>query len=306
MTPTAPLPFTLRQLQYLIAVADHGGFRHAAEACHVAQPSLSAQVAQVEESLGVIIFDRTRRPVGVTDAGATLVAAARRTVDAAWALTAAATPLTDPRTGTLRVGIIPTMSPYLLPTLVPALAETLPRLTLQWTEDKTPVLVGELAKGELDAAVLALEADLGELATRPLATDPFVLATAPGHRLAVRSEPPKLEDLKAESVFVLDDGHCFRDQVLDVCHQSGALEAAFRATSLPTLTSMVLSGIGVTLLPEMAEPVENRRGTLVTRPFAGRIPGRTIGLAWRRGAPVEASVNALGDALVAALAPAAS
>lgn len=302
MNPTAPLPFSLRQLQYLLAVADQGGFRHAADACHVAQPSLSAQVAQVEEALGVVIFDRSRRPIGLTDAGQIVVAQARRAVEEAWRLVAAATPLADPLAGTLRVGIIPTMSPYLLPALVPALTAALPRLALRWTEDKTPTLVAELHKGDLDAAVLALEADLGELETRALATDPFLLATAPGHPLATRAAAPRLEDLRAEPVFVLDDGHCFRDQVLDVCQQSGALEAAFRATSLPTLTSLVVSGAGITLLPAMAEAVENRRSTLATRAFAGRVPGRTIALAWRRGAPLEASIRAVGDALATALA----
>jgi LysR family hydrogen peroxide-inducible transcriptional activator len=170
----APLPVSLRQLQYLVAVADLGGFRKAADACHVSQPSLSAQIAQVEDALGVQVFERNRRQVRVSAAGTPIVAQARAVLVAAGDLTELGRHLADPFTGTLRLGVIPTISPYLLPEIAPGLARTYPRLTIVWREDHTRGLVRQVNDGTLDAAMLALEADLGTLEHAMLMRDPFL------------------------------------------------------------------------------------------------------------------------------------
>lgn len=297
----APLPVTLRQLQYLVAVADLGGFRKAADACHVSQPSLSAQIAQVEDALGVRVFERNRRQVRVSAAGTPLVAQARAVLVAAGELTELGRHLADPFTGTLRLGVIPTISPYLLPEIAPGLARAYPRLTIVWREDHTRGLVRQVNEGTLDAAVLALEADLGTLEHAMLMRDPFLLAAAPAHRLASPTRRARLQDLDDEGVLLLDDGHCFRDQALQLCARVGAREAGYRATSLATLVQMASAGRGVTLLPSIALPVENRRGQLVVREFTAPGPGRTIALAWRRGSALARSFEALATTVRDAL-----
>jgi LysR family hydrogen peroxide-inducible transcriptional activator len=261
-------PFTLRQLQYALAVAETRSFRRAAERCHVSQPALSAQLAQLESALGVALFERDRRRVLVTPAGATLLERARAALLATDDLIEAAKGKGDPLDGTLRIGIIPTISPYLLPTIAPALRTGHPRLTVQWVEDKTPTLARELANGRVDAALLALEADVGEVEHAIIATDPFVLATPADHELGRPPRPAKPDELEGEHVLLLDDGHCFREQALQVCRDAGAEELGFRATSLATLAQMVASGAGVTLLPRLAVPTEAKRGTLALRRFA--------------------------------------
>lgn len=291
------MPVSLRQLQYVVAVADLGGFRRAAEACHVSQPSLSAQVAQAEGALGVRLFDRDQRGVRVSAAGAAVVAQARMVLVAAADLHELGRQLADPFTGTLRIGVIPTISPYLLPDIAPALSRRYPRLTVLWSEDRTSGLVRQVNDGGLDAAVLALEADLPGLDHAVLQRDPFLLAAAPTHPLSTGRRRARMEDLKDARVLLLDDGHCFRDQALQLCARAGAQEAGFRATSLATLVQITSAGRGVTLLPSIALPVENRRGQLVTRQFANPGPGRTIALAWRRGSALRAPLQALADAM---------
>ena len=244
---------SLRQLQYVVAIADTLGFRRAAERCHVSQPSLSAQVAELEETLGVKLFERDRRRVLVTTAGADLVARARRVLSEAGDLVEAAVRLGDPLAGPLRLGVIPTIAPYLLPEAVPAVLARFPRIKLLFREDKTEVLVASLEEGKLDAAVLALEADIGELAHAVIADDPFVLAAPKKHALA-RKRTIAAADLEGETVLLLDDGHCLRGQALSYCASAHANEASFRATSLSTLAQMVSSGVGVTLLPGPPHP----------------------------------------------------
>jgi len=293
----SPLPVSLRQLQYLVAVADLGGFRRAADACHVSQPSLSAQIAQVEDALGVQVFERTRRQVRVSAAGQPLVAQARAVLLAAGEFAELGRQLADPFTGTLRIGVIPTISPYLLPEIAPGLARAYPRLTIGWREDHTRDLVRQVNEGTLDAAVLALEADIGTLDHATLMRDPFLLAAAPEHRLAAPKRRARIQDLDDEGVLVLDDGHCFRDQALQLCARVGAREAGFRATSLATLVQMASAGRGVTLLPSIALSVENRRGQLVVREFTAPGPGRTIALAWRKGSALAASFATLAASM---------
>ena len=301
MNLLAPLPVSLRQLQYIVAIAEHGSFRRAAEACHVAQPSLSAQVAVAEQALGVQLFERTGRRVRVPPAAAPLVAQARRIVVAAGDLQELARQRADPFRGTLRLGVIPTICPYLLPDIARPLTRAYPDLTIEWSEERTARLVEQVKEGAIDGAVLALEADLRGLAHEPLGWDPFFLAAAPGHPLARGKKRVTPEALDGARVFLLDDGHCFRDQALQLCASAGAREIGFRATSLATLVQMVSASGGVTLLPSIALPVENRRGQLTVRPFAAPGPGRTLGLAWRRGSALRAPLVRIAGTMRAAL-----
>lgn len=297
MNRRAPYPVTLRQLQYLAAVAETRSFRRAAEACGVSQPSLSAQVQEAERALGVRMFERDRRRVLVTAAGETVLARARRLLLEADDLVEGARQAADPLSGTVRIGVIPTVGPYLLPRASPALRKALPALLLLWEEDRTPALVSRVSAGELDAALLAREADLADLVQAEIAVDPFVLAAPPGHPLARATGPIRPSELRGQRVLLLDDGHCLRDQALEVCAKGHAEELGFRATSLPTLVQMVASGAGVTLLPQIALATEGSRADLRIRPFVKPAPGRTLVLAWRRGSAVEPALQAVAKAI---------
>jgi LysR family hydrogen peroxide-inducible transcriptional activator len=202
-------------------------------------------------------------------------------------LIATATRLREPFAGTLRIGVIPTIAPYLLPEVMPKVSAKYPKLSLVFREEKTSDIVRELADGTLDAGLLALEADIGECAHAEIARDPFVAALPKGHPLA-RRKRLALSDLENEHVLLLDEGHCFRDQALALCTKARASETSFRATSLATLAQMVSSGAGITLLPSLAVPVENRRGQLEIRPFVKPTPSRTIALVWRPRSPFAA------------------
>jgi len=303
MARWSPHPLTLRQLQYALAVAKFGSFRKAAEACAIAQPSLSAQIAQLESALGVVLFERLARGVNVTEAGRTVLERAEQTLLAADDLVAAAERRRDPEAGTLRVGVIPTVAPYLLPELMPLLRKRYPRLQFVWVEEKTAPLLARLHSGALDAGILALDEELGELQHAELGRDPFLLAVPAGHRLARPGVPAQLAHLDGETVLLLDDGHCFRDQVLSVCQRAGADEASVRATSLSTLAQMVAGGAGITLLPRLAIATENRARGLVTRPFGPRGPSRTLGLAWRRTFPGAATMSAIAGVIRQAVPP---
>ncbi|MEQ1897329.1 MAG: LysR substrate-binding domain-containing protein [Vicinamibacterales bacterium] len=293
----APHAVTLRQLQYVVAVADLGGFGRAAAVCHVSQPSLSAQVALAEQQLRVQVFERSRRGMRVSAAGGVVLERARAVLAAARQLEDAAVQLTDPFSGTLRLGVIPTVGPYLLPDLVPIIRGAYPRLTVQWTEERTPTLVRMVNDGQLDAAVVALDAGLEHLEHRRLSFDPFVIAAAKGNPVATNPRPARLKDLDGQEVLLLEDGHCLRDQALSLCDAAGARESTFRATSLGTLVQMVGAGSSVTVLPLMAVPVENRRGQLAVRAFASKDSGRTLVLAWRKGSALREALAAIATAL---------
>jgi LysR family transcriptional regulator, hydrogen peroxide-inducible genes activator len=284
-----PLPYSLRQLQYAVAVADTGGFRRAAERCHVSQPSLSGQLALLEKSLGVRLFERDRRRVIVTAAGEALIARARAILTGAQDLAVAGRDFAEPFAGTWRLGVIPTIAPYMLPGLVPGLRARYPALTLLWAEEKTPPLLAELRAGRLDAGILARVAGMDDLEQAALLNDPFVLAGPREHPLLTSRKPLTPEDLEGELVLLLDDGHCFRDQALALCRRSHAQDAGVRATSLATLAQMAAGGAGLTLLPELAVPVENRRGGLALRRFVAPAPSRSLVLAWRRASPLRAA-----------------
>jgi LysR family hydrogen peroxide-inducible transcriptional activator len=293
----SPLSISLRQLQYAVAVADTLSFRAAAERCHVAQPSLSAQLAQLEASIGVRLFERDRRRVLLTGAGRELVERARRVLREADDLVEAAGRAGDPLSGRLQIGVIPTVSPYLLPAVAPALRKAYPRLTVVWREEKTADLVRQLQEGTIDAALLALEADIGDVEREVIARDPFVLATPRRHPLGAGKTPARAAELSEAPVLLLEDGHCFRDQALAVCSRARASEGEFRATSLSTLAHMVAAGAGVTLLPRLAVPTECARTGLRVREFAEPAPHRTIGLVWRRGYPLATTLHQLASTI---------
>ena len=276
-----PHNFSLRQIQYAVAVADLKSFRRAAERCHVSQPSLSAQIAAIETALGVQLFERDRRSVMITTAGSALVERMRRVLVEADDVSRAALRFLDPLAGTLRVGVIPTIGPYLLPSAARVLRKELPRLTLTWLEEKTAALVRRIRHGDLDGAFLALEAEIGDLSYATIGRDPFVLATPPGHRLGRSTAPIPFSRLRGEHILLLDEGHCLRDQVVEYCSGRGMEELKFRATSLPTLVQMASANMGITLLPRIAVPAEALRSDLVTRPITRPAPYRTIVLAWR-------------------------
>lgn len=291
---------SIRQLGYVVAVADTLGFHKAAEQCHVSQPTLSAQVQQIESVLGVRIFERDRRRVLLTPAGEVLVARARRVLVEASDLIAAAERVRDPFTGTMRIGVIPTIAPYLLPDVTPTLSKRYPKLRLAFREEKTDDILRELEEGKLDAGILALESDLGPIAHAEIAKDPFVVAMPQAHPLA-KKKRVATSDLEDQAVLLLDDGHCFRSQALSVCSRAGATETDFRATSLATLAQMVSTGAGLTLLPSIAVAVENRRGQLAIRPFSSPVPLRTIVLGWRKTSPLHDSLGAVAETLRGAM-----
>ncbi|MDA0948653.1 MAG: LysR substrate-binding domain-containing protein [Planctomycetota bacterium] len=294
---------TLRQLEYFVGLAERLNFRKAAEACFVSQPTLSAQIAGLEATLGVQLFERDRRGVRLTAAGEALVPGARETLTAADRMGQLARSFGAPLTGPLRLGVIPTVGPYLLPRVLPAVSEAFPDLQVYLREDMTGRLLEQLETGKLDLLLLAIDLDLGSVETLPLFSDPFVLAVPSTDELA-GAEAAQLSDLDGRDVLLLDEGHCLREQALPLCTAAGADEmSGFRASSLGTITQMVASGLGVTLLPELA--VEREAAAvpnLRVLPFADEGPSRQIGLAWRTSSPREAEYRTLAETLQTAWA----
>ena len=288
-----PHLFTLRQLQYAVAVAESLSFRKAAERCHVSQPPLSAQIAQMEETLGVQLFERDRRRVLITERGREIIDRARRVLQQIDDIAEAGRCAADPLAGSLKIGVIPTISPYFVPRLSAELRKDFPQLTVFWREDKTQPVMRQLDDGTLDAALLALEAAGSEMEHEVIGSDPFVLATPYGHPLGTKQSPASLSELKDATVLLLDDGHCFREQSLAVCSRARARELEFRATSLSTLAQMVAGGSGVTLLPELAIAAEITHASLSVRRFRPPAPQRTIALVWRVHSPLGPSLRRL-------------
>lgn len=287
----------IRQLEYVVAVAETGSFTRAAERCSVTQPGLSSQVLSLEKSLGVDLFERGPREVLPTPAGKEIIARARAVLAEVDGLVETASTMRDPLTGTIRIGVIPTIAPYLLPRVMPSLKARFPDLRMLIREERTRELVELVEKGSLDLGLAALESDLGQLETHALFRDPFVLAVSNDHRLAGRKRV-RPGDLDGEDVLLLDDGHCLREQTSVICDAAGACELGdFRATSLATLVQMVAAGVGVTLLPEMAiEGEATLAPGLSLVPFAAPQPGRTVALAWRGSTPHRARFEALAEA----------
>ncbi|MBX3727192.1 MAG: DNA-binding transcriptional regulator OxyR [Xanthomonadales bacterium] len=274
----------LRDLRYLVALAEHRHFGRAAEAVHVSQPTLSTQVRKLEDELGVELFERSPRQVLLTDIGAQVIERARAIVREADQIREIARRARDPESGTLRIGLFPTLGPYLLPHVVPRIHARWPRLELLLLEQKTEEVLRGLREGSLDAGVLALPVHDDQLQQDVLFEEPFVLAVPLAHPLARRDRPVPAEVIEGESVLLLEDGHCLRDQALEVCRLAGAAErSGFRATSLETLRQMVAAGVGITLLPLLAvqPPVATSEDIALLR-FKAPAPTRTIALFWRK------------------------
>ncbi len=282
----------LRDLKYLVALAEHKHFGRAAAACFVSQPTLSTQIKKLEEELGVPLVERAPRKVMLTPAGREAAARARGIVAEIEQTKEAARRSRDPEAGTVRLGIFPTLGPYLLPHVVPTIRERFPQLELLLVEEKSDVLLAQLRNGQLDAALLALPLGDEQLHTEFLFEEPFVLAAPESHPLAAHATLT-MADLADQRLLLLQDGHCLRDQALDVCHLAGALEKSeFQATSLETLRQMVAANVGVTLLPMLAvKPPVARSENIRLLGFAGAdAPSRRIAMVWRRS-------SAMGDFL---------
>lgn len=280
----------LRDLQYFLAVTEHLNFGRAANACHVSQPTLSMQLKKLEETLGVQLFERTNKQVRLTEVGEQMATRTRRILDEVAQMKLTATAARDPESGTLRLGIFPTLAPYLLPMLMPQLVARFPKLNFQLVEEKTPVLMERLQQGALDAALLAMPVEGFE--TQALFSEPFLLAVAKHHPLAKRTSV-SLADLNEVQMLLLEDGHCLRDQALEVCQRAGAGEGSFRATSLETLRHMVAASDAATLMPLLA--TRDDHSHLAYIPFGEGPPSRSIGLFWRRSSARATLFNALGE-----------
>jgi len=291
---------TLRQLEYLVAVAEKLNFRVAAERCHVSQPALSEQIRLLEEQLGVRLLERDSQRVALTAAGRQVLERARSVLGDVDGLVDAALGQGGPLCGPLALGAIPTVAPYVLPGLLAAARRAHPKLRLVLREARTATLVEELRAGRLDAAVLALPVDVPGLTAVPLADDAFLLAVPRGHRLAGKG-PARLADLRREEVMLLEEGHCLRDQALAICAEAGARETEdVRATSLHTLLRLVAAGLGVTLLPALARD-EATGERVQLRAFRDPAPGRTLGLVWRTSSARAGDFLLLAETLRAAL-----
>jgi LysR family hydrogen peroxide-inducible transcriptional activator len=285
----------LRDLHYLVALAEHRHFGRAADACFVSQPTLSTQIKKLEEELGVTLVERTPGKILLTETGREITHRARAVLAEVDEIKAIAQRTRDPEAGTLRLGIFPTLGPYLLPHVIPLLRERFPRLELLLTEEKTEHVLRMLREGALDAGIVALPVHEDSLHSEFLFEEPFVLAVPGTHALATRQTRLKLSDLENEHLLLLEDGHCLRDQALEVCQLAGASEkSGFRATSLETLRQMVAANVGITLLPTQAiKPPRADTDNVHLVEFAGHPPSRRIAMVWRKSASMSAFLKRL-------------
>ena len=289
---------TLQELRYIVALADAGHFGQAAEACHISQSTLSTQIKKLEDYLGVTLFDRSLRRVVPTPVGQQIVASARQIAEEAVRIKALASHTKDPMSRTLHLGVIPTLGPYFLPHALTLVHRTYPDLRLLLREDITDRLLELLAAGQIDAALVALPVEDEALESLALFDEPFWAALPADHKLA-RQDQVRVKDLAGCKLLLLEDGHCLRDQALEVCGPQARADEEVRATSLETLRQMVGMGIGVTLLPALAvdaAPKSTRRQVAV-RPFAAPQPFRRIGLVWRKRFPWSETLQRLGETL---------
>jgi LysR family hydrogen peroxide-inducible transcriptional activator len=292
---------TLRQLQYLKALAEHGSFGRAAEASHVTQPTLSAGIQELEKVLGAPVVDRARSGVILTPVGAEALRRANVILNEAEALVQAAKNAGHPLTGRFRLGVIPTVAPFLLPKALPVLRKRFPGLRLFLREDLTHRLISALKAGQLDAVLIALPYDMAGLDWAHVSDDELLAAAPADHRLA-REVEILPADMEGDDLILLEDGHCLRDHALAACGlrppRAGVEDEIFAATSLPTLVQMVGSGLGVTFLPAMAVEAGLTEGAAVAvRPIAVDHPSREIVVAWRAGSSRAAEGRLLADAL---------
>lgn len=295
---------TLTELKYIVAVARERHFGHAAEACYVSQPTLSVAIKKLEDELGVTIFERGSAEFSVTPLGAQIVAQAERVLEQTAAIKEIANQNKDPLSGPLRLGVIYTIGPYLLPGLVKQMIAHVPQMPLILQENFTVRLVELLRQGELDAAIMALPLPDQGLSMQALYDEPFVVAMPRQHEWAKRSSITA-QDLKSETMLLLGNGHCFRDQVLEVCPEmsrfstpGNGMQRTFEGSSLETIRHMVASGIGLTVLPSASVPdMENGEGMLRYLPFSAPTPTRRVVIAWRKSFTRRAAIEAVCAAI---------
>ena len=292
----------LRDLRYFVALADARHFGKAAERSFVSQPTLSAQIKKLENYLGVQLIERQPRRVQLTEMGAKVLPIARRILQDSDELVTLARNEHDPLSGKLKLALIPTIGPYLLPLVTRRLRKQLPHLKLMLYEYQTQPLLEKLRAGDIDMGILALPVPMDGLEARELYNEDFTVAVPNGSSLAKKSNV-KLEDLTGETLLLLEDGHCLRDQALDVCNRVDVKENEdYRATSLETLRQMVAAGLGITLLPELATrgPFGSGHG-LTVKAFAKPVPSRAIGAVWRKSSARGEAINAVAEIVHSAL-----
>jgi LysR family transcriptional regulator, hydrogen peroxide-inducible genes activator len=280
----------LRDLKYLVAVADTGSFSEAAKKCYIGQPTVSTQLKKLEEFLGVTLFERTTKRVMLTAVGKKIVESARLILLEADLIEKLAKGARNPYLGEFRVGAFPTLASYLFPRLTRIYAEKFPDVRQVLVEEKTDILIEQLERGNIDAAFLALPVAGKGLAATPLFDDPFYLAVSDVHPLSKRSQI-RMSALKKYDLLLLDEGHCLRDQALSLCGLSGVGEKDFRATSLETLREMVKANTGITLMPKIAMRKGERHIHYV--PFKDTEAYRTIGLVWRKSSASKLLIDGM-------------
>ena len=288
---------TMKQLQYLVALADTRHFGRAAERCHITQSTLSAGIRDLESVLGTAVAERSNRHVLITRVGAEIAERAKALLRDAEDVMDVARAGRSPMTGEMRLGVIPTIGPFLLPRVLPGLRERFPELTIYLREEQTAQLLARLEVAELDAAMIALPYDTGDLDTRVILQDEFLFACNRDHALAGADEV-SLDALADERLLLLEEGHCLRGHALDVCDKGDTItRAQFEASSLYTLVHMVAAGIGVTLVPRLAVDADIARGTDISLSRLATPASRQIGLAWRRSSLRAEEFTTLADAL---------
>ena len=272
----------LRALQYFVKLADLRHFSKAAEACFVSQPTLSTQIKKLEEELGVQLVERSPKNIMLTPVGEEIAERARIVLSDVEQIRAVARRSGNPARGILRLGLFPTLAPYLLPHVVPGIRAAYPELTLQLAEEKTESILSMLRRGDLDAGVLALPVNVEGMAMETLFAEPFVVALPNNHPLTKKTKIT-LSDLEHAELLLLEEGHCLREHALEVCTLAGARERVdFHATSMETLRQMVAAEVGVTLMPLLAvQPPIAKTDNVTIRPFAQPAPSRTLALVWR-------------------------
>jgi LysR family hydrogen peroxide-inducible transcriptional activator len=301
---------TLTELKYIVAVARAKHFGHAAEACFVAQPTLSVAIKKLEDELGVVLFERGGSEVSVTTIGAQIVTQAERVLEQTAAIKELAKQNKDPLAGPLRLGVIYTIGPYLLPPLVKNLIENVPQMPLVLQENFTVKLLELLRQGDLDAAIMALPLPEHGMSMQTLYDEPFVVAMPRSHPWAGRKEI-SAQDLKSETMLLLGTGHCFRDQVLEVCPEmarfsspGNGMQRTFEGSSLETIRHMVASGIGLTVLPRASVPdMKDPNGMLTFVPFSAPTPSRRVVIVWRKSFTRRAAIDAVCNAVAACNLP---
>ena len=284
----------LKDLRYLVAVADSRHFGRAAERSFVSQPTLSAQLKKLEEYLGVQLIERAPKRVQLTAAGEEIVDRARRILEASDEIGELAKGHRDPLAGRLRLALLPTIGPYLLPNVAARLRKALPRLELMLYEYQTDPMLEKLHLGEIDVGILALPVAMDGLDSFELYKEPFTVAMPAAHKLTHRNSI-RVDDLNHETLLLLEDGHCLRDQALDICSSTDVHEKQdFRATSLESMRQLVAAGVGITLLPELAGrgAYGNARGVAI-RPFVKPVPTRTVGAVWRKSTARREAILAM-------------